>query len=198
MGKRSVNLLRKMAIPYDFSEAQTFSGAVTVSGLLKSTNTAGLRDARSFRDYGAAGAARTAITATALTVNTHYAGETATVLAMTIPSAAAGNIGDWITVFYTTDINDSTIHSYTTTTDTAYALGSTILRADGAVASVADVSVAADNVLTIDADTNGDGGIGTTLRFVNTTGALNGWAVECVVRGRGNKSTGKNAATVFS
>jgi len=29
MGKRSVNLLRKMGIPYNFSEAQTFSGAVT-------------------------------------------------------------------------------------------------------------------------------------------------------------------------
>ena len=192
MGRRSVNILRKMAIPYKLSDAQTFTGVV------KFENVAGIRDAKSFRDYGTAGAARTPLTSTELSVNTHYSGETATALAMTIPSAADGNIGDWITVFYTTDINDSTIHSYTTTTDTAFALGSTILRADGAVASAADVSVAADNVLTIDADTNGDGGIGTTLKFVNMTGALNGWAVECVVRGRGNKSTGKNAATVFS
>ena len=177
---------------------QSTGAGATFDSQLVCANTAGLRDSRSFRDYGTSGAARTAITATELSVNTHYSGETATALAMTIPSAAAGNIGDWITVFYTADIDDSVIHSYTTTTDTAFALGSTILRADGAVASEVDVSVAADNVLSIDADTNGDGGIGTTLKFVNVSGGLNGWAVECVVRGRGTKVTGKNAATVFS
>jgi len=34
MGRRSVNILRKMAIPYKLSEAQTFSGAVTLNGTL--------------------------------------------------------------------------------------------------------------------------------------------------------------------
>jgi len=187
MSKRSVNLLRKLKGDFAIKNANVVA-----------ESTEGLRDSRSFRDYGTVGAARTALTSTTLSVNTHYSGETATTLSMLIPSAAAGNIGDWITVLYTTDINDSTTHDYTTTTDTAFALGSTILRADGAVASEIDISVAADNVLTIDADTNGDGGIGTTLKFVNLTGDTNGWAVECVVRGRGTKATGKNAATVFS
>ena len=175
-----------------------FTSTVAISGVLTSTNTAGLRDARTFRQHGTSGAARTAITATALAVNTHYSGETATTLAMTIPSAAAGNIGDWITVFYTTAINDSTVHTYTTTTDTAFALGSTVIRTGGNVSNEVDVSVADDDFITIDADTNGDGGVGTTLHFVNTTGTTNGWAVHVEVCHRGTGNTAKNSATAFS
>ena len=169
-----------------------------VKGSMVCLNTAGLRDARTFRDSGnQLGAQRTAATATTLAVNTQYsAGGGA--LAMLIPSAAAGKAGDWITVLYTAVQTAGTAHSFTTTTDTAYALGSTILRADGAVANQIDISAALDNILTITAEANGDGGIGTLIRFVNTSGALNGWAVEATIRGQGVKSVAKNAATVFS
>jgi hypothetical protein len=50
---------------------------------------------------GTGGAALTAISATALSVNTHYKGSVSTNTAMTIPSAAAGKAGDWICVTYT-------------------------------------------------------------------------------------------------
>ena len=81
-------------------------------GLQRFTNTAGIRDARLFRS-ATSGVAKTVMTGTELSVNTHYVASTATALAMTIPSAAAGNIGDWITVFYTTAITNrfsSVIH----------------------------------------------------------------------------------------
>jgi hypothetical protein len=172
---------------------------MTVENQLVAEGLSGLRDAKTFRDPATSGAARTAVSnGLALSVNTQYESSLATAQAATIPSAAAGRIGDWITVLYTADINDSTLHTYTTTTDANFALGSVILRADGAIASEIDISVADDNILTIDADTNGDGGIGTTLKFVNMTGAANGWAVDCLVRGQGAKSVAKNGATAFS
>jgi hypothetical protein len=167
----------------------------TIGGVLVSTNTAGQRDARAFRAAASSGAARTAVTDTTLAVNTHYSGETATALtAILLPSAAAGSAGDWITVFYTTIVNNAATHVYTTTTDTAYALGSTIVRVGGAVASSADVSVALDNTITIAGTTNGDGGIGTMLRFVNVSGALNGWAAEVVTLNQGAGSAARVSA----
>ena len=131
--------------------------------------------------------APTNISATALSVNTRY-NAIAAATAMTIPSAAAGDIGDWITVFYGVAAGNSNAHTYTTTTDTAYALGSTAQRVGGAVASTADISVADDNILTITGHTNGDGGLGTTVRFVNVTGAAQGWAVEAITYGQGTNA----------
>jgi len=183
MSKRAVNLLRK--IKGDFK----IQGANIVT-----ESTEGLRDSRTLRAAATAGAARTAITATALSVNTHYSGETATGLAMTIPSAAAGAIGDWITVLWTTNLNDGVQHTFTTTTDTAYALGSIIVRIGGQITSAVDVSVAADNVITLEGDTNGDGGAGTTLKLVNLTGALNGWAAELKICNRGTGATAMASA----
>ena len=113
MSKRAVNLLRKMEMVY--GELQRF------------TNSAGIRDARLFRS-ATSGVAKTVMTATELSLNTHYVASTATALAMTIPSAADGDAGDWISVFYTTAINNGAAQTFTTTTDTAYALGSTITR----------------------------------------------------------------------
>ena len=127
---------------------QSTGAGVESDSLVVLKNSAGLRDSRSFRS-ATSGVARTGATATELSVNTHYVNGTATGLAMTIPSAASSNIGDWITVFYTTAVNNSANHTYTTTTDTAYALGSTITRIGGAVTSATDVSVAADNIITI-------------------------------------------------
>jgi len=144
------------------------------------------------------GAASTAISnSLALTVNTNYH-SIATVVTATVPSAAAGKIGDWITVKYTTVINDGVVHTFNTTTDTTYVAGSTITRIGGGVASGIDVcDGSAKNTLVIDGDTNGDGGIGTVIRFVNTTGAANGWAAESIVVNQGDGSVAMAAATTF-
>ena len=139
-----------------------------------------------------ANVAPTDISATALSVNTYYK-SIAAATAMTIPSAAAGNIGDFISIYYSVAITNGAAHTYTTTTDTAFALGSTAVRIGGASASVGDLSVAADNVLTITGHTNGDGGLGTTVRFVNVTGAAQGWAVEAITT---NQGTGAQGGTI--
>ena len=144
------------------------------------------------------GAASTAISnSLALTVNTNYH-SIATVVTATVPSAAAGKIGDWITVKYTTVINDGVVHTFNTTTDTTYVAGSTITRIGGGVASGIDVcDGSAKNTLVIDGDTNGDGGIGTTIKFVNTTGLVDGWAAEAIVTNQGDGSAAMAAATTF-
>jgi hypothetical protein len=184
-----VTITNKKGLVQSSGDGLVVDSSATVNGVLVSTNTAGQRDARSFRDV-TSGVAKTTMTATALSVNTHYVASTSTALAMTIPSAAAGSTGDWISVFYTTAIDNAATQSFTTTTDTAYALSSTITRIGGAVTSATDLSVAADNVLNLLGDTNGDCGQGTTVKFVNTTGALNGWAVEAVIL---NQGTGAEA-----
>ena len=143
---------------------------------------------------GMGAAAPTAISATTLSVNTAYKGSVSTALAMELPSAAAGKAGDWITVLYTAAINNGAAHTYTNTTDTAYALGSVIRSLPGADDNDStrpgrvDVSVAADNIITLTGLTDGDGGIGTYLKFVNVTGDTNGWVadVQVVHRDKGN------------
>ena len=110
-----------------------------------------------------------------------------------LSSAAAGAIGDFISIFYSVAIGNGNAHTFTTTTDTAYTLGSTAVRIGGGVASKADLSVAADNILTITGHTNGDGGLGTTVRFVNVTGAAQGWAVEAITT---NQGSGAQAGTI--
>ena len=150
-------------------------------------------------DIGTGGAAPTAIAAGALTVNTAYTNAETAAKNYTIPSCAAGDIGDWITVTYIADIGNGNLHSYHSTTDTQFALGSMVrvVGEDATRVAVVDVSVADDDEVKITGLTNGDGGIGTTLRFVNTTGAANGWAVDCVVQGQGAKSAA-SATTVFA
>ena len=170
----------------------TVQSATTISGLLKSTNTAGLRAAKTFRDPATSGATPSNIAAGALAVNTYYAA-IAAATAMTIPSAAAGNIGDFITIYYSVAAGNGNAHSYSSTTDTQFAVGSTAVRIGGAAASVGDLSVALDDVLTITGHTNGDGGLGTVVRFVNITGTTNGWAVDAVTT---NQGTGAQAGTI--
>tara|TARA_R110000796_G_scaffold238012_1_gene358243 strand:+ start:262 stop:873 length:612 start_codon:yes stop_codon:yes gene_type:complete len=162
----------------------------TVAGASKFTHVNGLVASRTLQ--AVANVAPTDISATALSVNTYYK-SIAAATAMTIPSAAAGAIGDFISIYYSVAIGNGNAHSYTTTTDTAYTLGSTAVRIGGAVASKGDLSVAADNVLTITGHTNGDGGLGTTVRFVNVTGAAQGWAVEAITTNQGN---GSQAGTI--
>tara|TARA_R100000742_G_C4271776_1_gene90804 strand:- start:482 stop:1381 length:900 start_codon:yes stop_codon:yes gene_type:complete len=150
---------------------------------------------------GTGNVAMTAISATELSVNTHYKGSTSTNLAMTLPSAADSKAGDWITVTYTAVINNGQAHTYTTTTDTTFAAGSLLIGLPGAdetdgtrVGRVVESDGSAKNVITLTGLTDGDGGIGTTLKFVNMTGTTNGWACEGQITHQGNG----NAAATFA
>ena len=137
--------------------------------------------------------------AATLAVNSHYRFSTGSALGYRIPSCAAGRVGDWISVLYTARINAGAAHTFTTTTDANYYLGSTIrvTPGSGARSGFIDVSTTNDNILTITGADDGDGGIGTRVMFRNMTGEVNGWAVECVVEGEddNNIATGD---TVFS
>ena len=162
----------------------TSEGATVSQGVLSATTL--------LQSPACGGAALTAMTAIELAVNTRYASRAAAT-AMTLPAAADGSIGDWITVFYTIATTGAAAHTYTTTTDTAYTLGSTCQRVGGGVGSTGTESGAGENILTITGHAAGDGGIGTVVRFVNTTGALNGWAVEAITY---NQGAGGTAGTI--
>jgi hypothetical protein len=153
-----------------------------------------LRSSKLLQPHAVANVAPTLISATELSVNTFY-NSIAGACAMTLPSAAAGNIGDFISVFYVTAIGNGNAHTYTTTTDSTFAFGSTAQRVGGAVLSAAHVAVAGDNILKISghASGNGDGGCGTSVKFVNMTGATDGWAVEAITY---NQGAGNTAATI--
>ena len=137
--------------------------------------------------------------ASTLAVNTHYSFGTGSALGYRIPAATAGRAGDWISVLYTARINNGAAHTFTTTTDTAYALGSLIRVAAGpsARSGFVDIATTDDNIITITGADDGDGGIGTRLMFRNLTGLANGWAVECVVEGE-DDCTAATADTLFS
>ena len=145
------------------------------------------------------GGAATATAAGALAVNTNYTNAETAAKNYTLPSAAAGSKGDWITVLYIADIGNTNLHSYHSTTDAQFVLGSKIIVQphDATRIAVVDISVADDDEVKITGLTNGDGGIGTALRFVNTTGETNGWAVEAIVLGQGACSAA-SATTVFA
>ncbi len=174
-----------------------YRGEVEISGVCSTTNTAGLRDSRSFRNAATSGATHTVAAAGALAINTHYTVNLAGATAFTLASAADSPIGSWITLLYGTAIGNGVAHSYTCADDT-WSVGSLIFRCGGAVANQADLSVDGDNVVTIQGVTNGDGGVGTTVKFVNTTGEAGGWAVEATVWGQGTQATAKDAGTVFA
>lgn len=147
---------------------------------------------------GTAGVAPTAISAGALTVNTHYTNAETAAKAYTIPQAGSGRAGDWITVTYIANIGNGNLHSYTVG-DTNYAPGSMIRVQphDATRIAVVDVSTTNDDILKITGLTNGDGGIGTTITFVNKTGAADGWSVDAIVEGQGACSAA-SATTVFA
>ena len=176
---------------YTFDTSGNASGLGTVAGGAI-TSTGQFKSGYTLQDPAAAGATPGNIAAGVLAVNTYYQ-SIAAATAMTIPAAATGNIGDFIVVYYNTAIGNGNAHTYTTTTDTAYTLGSTAVRVGGTSASKGDLSVAADNILTITGHTNGDGGVGTIVRFTNVTGAAQGWSVEAVTT---NQGTGAQAGTI--
>ena len=151
-------------------------------------------------EHGTGNAAPTALTAAgALALNTHYQVNDTDAAAYTIPSAAAGKAGDWILVTYIAAIGNGALHTYTCTTDTQFALGSRIfvIGEDATRIPVIDTSVADDDRVSITGLTNGDGGIGTRLKFVNKTGTTNGWSVFAEIEGQGAMSAA-SATTVFA
>ena len=172
----------------------------SISGIVSITIADKLYRGGQHRAIGTGNAALTAISATTLTVNTAYKGSVATALAMIIPSAAAGKAGDWITVFYTAAINNGAAHTYSGATDVNYAPGSIIVTRAGADDSngtrvaTTDESTTNDDVITITGLTDGDGGIGTTLKFVNMTGTANGWAAYVVVEGQDDNDAAATCA----
>ena len=123
-----------------------------------------------------------------LVVNTFYK-SIATALASSLPDPAVGKIGDFINIFYDTKINHGIEHSYTVNDeDDDFSPGSTCQRIGGKVDSFGSLSSPDDITLTITGNTNGDGGVGTSIRFVNITGLSSGWAVEAITYGQGGNT----------
>jgi len=146
------------------------------------------------------GGATTALSGSiTLAANTNYHSIAGNVAAA-IPSAAATSKGAWITVMYTTVITAGNTHVFTSNAgDASYAAGSSVTRVGGSIASGVDICNGTnDNILTIDGDTNGDGGIGSFIRFVNTSGKAGGWAVEAMILNQGDGTGAMAAATAFS
>tara|TARA_R100001460_G_scaffold94188_1_gene136232 strand:+ start:734 stop:1627 length:894 start_codon:yes stop_codon:yes gene_type:complete len=168
----------------------TSCGAITVSEKLFRTDLPAI---------GTGGAAPTVAAAGTLLVNTHYTNAVTAAAAFVIPDPAGGKAGDFITVTYIGDIADGNLHSYTASSDTSFQLGSMIrvMPHNATRIGFVDVSITGDNVVKITGKTDGDGGIGTTLRFVNKTGDTDGWAVDVVVLGQRTCNVA-SANTVFA
>jgi len=180
----AVTALANNALPTSYAHP-------SISGIASITVAAKLYRAPSGM-LGTGNATMTAISnGLALAVNTHYKSIN-TVCLMTIPAASAGKAGDWITVTYGTIIDNGVVHSYTSTSDdTSFAAGSVLISPPGAddsngtrIGRVDECSGSGDNTITITGLTDGDGGIGTTMKFVNLTGTVNGWAVEGMIMGQ--------------
>jgi len=168
--------------PVTMTKTLSVTGAVSVTG----------RIAGGTEDFFPS-AARTAISnSLTLTKNTFYK-SIPTVATVNLPQTGL-NKGDFIDVLYTTVINNPVTHNYTT--DGKYAIGSTIrvVGQDATRIAVVDESVDADTQLKVVGKTNGDGGIGTHIRFF-----YNGerWAAQAVVEGQGSKDVA-SADTVFA
>ena len=147
---------------------------------------------------GLGGSLSTGANAATLPVNTPLKMDVAAARAYKIPSAADGRAGDWIDILYTVAMTGGAEHAYTSLVGD-YLAGS-VLRVpsgEGARESFVDVSVSGDNVLTFTGLAEGDGGIGTRIRFINRTGKAGGWAVHAVLESQGN-STAETADSQFA
>jgi len=135
-----------------------------------------------------------------LAVNTHHSQAVTATRAYTIPSAAAGRAGDWISIFYIAAIAAGANHTYTTTTDTSFAIGSTLRIPSGSADARVGVAISSDSNddrLTFTGLANGDGGVGTRVMLRNQTGEANGWALEAVLEGQGTTAAA-SAGSIFS
>ena len=99
----------------------------------------------------------------------------------TLPSAGDGAKGDFISIYVSTNFGNGETFKFTCHADDYnYASGSLATRVGGAVTSKSAISVKQNDTLTITGHTNGDGGSGTRINFVNTSGGTNGWACDAV------------------
>lgn len=173
---------------------QEAGSGVEISSRIRCKNGAGLKDAKLFRAPGTGDATPTDISATELSVNTHFK-SVAGAVAMTLPSAATCSVGDWITVFYSTAKGAGHAHTYTVHADDAsFAAGSTATRIGGAVASSVSVANGTNhNTLTLTGHANGDGGVGTIVQFVCMKASAGGWAAKAVTT---NQGAGSQAGTI--
>ena len=189
--------------------SRTFASGLTtpigvaskISDLIAScgTLTLGTESAQAYRylpDIGTHGGTPQIAAAGALAVDRFYTNALTATTAFTMPDPAATPKGSVITMVYIGNIGNTNEHTFTVhSNDTTFAIGSTLRApAHAARAGRVDVAVAADNIITITGATNGDGGVGTTLRFVNSTGAQNGWMVDAVIENQGNGSTASTVA----
>lgn len=152
-----------------------------------------LRAAKLFQSPAVTNISHIDITAT-LAKNTFYKSISST-LSMTLPQASSCDIGDFITIIYSNVLSGGNAHTYNIhSSDIGFSIGSTATRVGGASASKLDLSEDTDNTLIITGHTNGDGGLGTTVKFVvidNTS--TNGWTVEAITY---NQGTGAQEGTI--
>jgi len=145
-----------------------------------------LRSSTLLQSHASVGKTHSTLSGTALAaVNTYYVVSAPTALIVNLPSAGDGNIGDFINILYTTAIGTADPNTFVDPDD-GFVIGSTAQRVGGGSASVVNVSVVSQDTLTITGHTNGDGGKGTSVKFVNTTGAKNGWMVEAITYNQGS------------
>ena len=143
---------------------------------------------------GTGNVAPTATAAGALAVNTHYTNDDTASTAYTIASAADSRAGDWITVTYTVSVGNTNTHTYTTA-DTNWTPGSLIRNQGGSRVGKVDVSTTNDDRVLITGASDGDGGVGSVIRFVNMTGKADGWAVDAELVSQGDGTTAAAAFT---
>ena len=123
-----------------------------------------------------------------LVKNSFYSGssDTRTVF---LPASTSCSVGDFITIFYNISLANTKVHTYQLdTSDTSYSLSSTLTRVGGSVGSKIDMVTTGDKIkLIINGKTNGDGGEGTTIKFVNVDKTTHtGWAVEAIIYNQGD------------
>tara|TARA_R110002020_G_scaffold463190_1_gene683130 strand:- start:404 stop:1339 length:936 start_codon:yes stop_codon:yes gene_type:complete len=139
-------------------------------------------------DIGTGNQAPTVVSAGALGANRHFTNALTGDTTFTFPDPAATAKGTTITMIYIAAIGNGNTHTFNVHgNDTTFALGSTVrvMPHDGTRVAVVDHAVSGDATFTITGLTNGDGGIGTTLRATNATGAQNGWIIDLVATGQG-------------
>lgn len=133
--------------------------------------------------------------------NTFYSGSSDSSITDTrtvfLPASSSCEVGDFITIFYNISLADSKVHTYQLdTSDTSYSLSSTLTRVGGSVGSKINMVTTSDKIkLIINGKTNGDGGEGTTIKFVNVDKtSQTGWAVEAIIYNQGDGTVASDSS----
>ena len=150
-------------------------------------------------DLGIGLGAPTVVSAGAMAINRHFTNAVTGDATFTFPDPAATPKGSVITMVYIAAIGNGNAHTFNVhANDTTFALGSMVRVQphDATRIALVDVAVAGDASMTHTGLTNGDGGIGSFWRAVNTTGLRDGWAIDFEAKGQG-ACTAASAATRF-